>query len=90
MYIQMITVLLLLYWTQGFYNTAATESPVQTLVKLCEGSNEQQNQMPKSQNTQDSQQAVGELVECVDNTEPTSSETSESITTTTTSEKEGI
>ena len=73
-----------------FYDAAATEFAIQTLVKLCEGLNEQQNQMPKSQNTRDSQQAVGELVECVDNTEPTSSETSENVTITTTSEKKGF
>ena len=43
--------------TQGlkahFYDAAATESAVQTLVALCEDSNEQQHQMPTSQKTQD-------------------------------------
>ena len=42
-----------------FYDAAATESAVQTLVALCEGSNEQQNQMPQSQSTEDLHWRVG-------------------------------
>ena len=72
-----------------FYDAAATESAIQTLVALCEDLNEQQNQMPTSQKAQDSQQALGESVEN-SSIEPISTETSKSATITTASGKKGF
>ena len=63
-----------------FYDTTATESAVQTLVALCKDC-----QLPKSRDTQgsqESQQAVGELVECVDSTELSSTDSESSSTET--------
>ena len=73
-----------------FYDAAATESAIQTLVALCEDLNEQQNQMPTtSQKAQDSQQALGESVED-SSIEPISTETSKSTTITTASGKRDL
>ena len=72
-----------------FYDAAATKSAIQTLVALCEDLNEQQNQMPKSQKAQDSQQALGESVED-SSIEPISTETSKNVTITTASGKKGF